>query len=143
MSTRRNLIWICAAWPLLAAAILLGLGSINLPILFEIARNPVATEATVASTDCANHMTVYYRYNVNSNAFTGRAGLSKCRSLEAGDKIPVYFSGRTPSASEARDPRDALNGELVSVGLAAFFLSSAIIGLIFLRLNRARKPLGI
>jgi hypothetical protein len=142
MGTMRNAIWIGAAWLCLAAGIFVVLGSINLSVLFEIARDPVSTDATVVLTDCANHATVHYSYEVEGQAYAGRSTLgNECKSLKKGDKIRIYFSRRSPALSEARDPHDALIGELTVIVLAAFFFPPAIIGLVYLRREQVRKLL--
>jgi hypothetical protein len=134
MSSLRNAIWIGAAWLSLAAGIFFVLGRINLSVLFEIARNPVLTDATVVSTDCPNHASVYYAYVVSDRSCAGRASLgNKCNSLNKSDKMRIYFSSRVPCLSQADDPHAALVNELIFIGLAAFFFPAAIIAIVYSR----------
>jgi hypothetical protein len=111
-------------------------------MLFEVARNPVSTDATVALTDCANHASVHYSYEVGDRTYTGRESLGdECKSLKNGDKIRIYFSSRVPAVSGARDPHGALINELVFIGLAAFFIPPAIILMAYLNWGKVRRLL--
>jgi hypothetical protein len=67
---------------------------------------------------------------------------SDCQIFKPRDLIKVYYPKPTPSISEARDPYEALVGELTAVALAAFFLPPAIILLGFLNWSRFKQLFG-
>jgi hypothetical protein len=51
----------------------------------------------------------------------------------------VYYSRVKPADSETNDPREALVGELIAIGLAAFFIPPVIIGVVYLNRKNVRK----
>ena len=128
-----------ATWVCLAAAIVFFVGSINLSRLVAIARSPEPAEATVTRTDCSNHASVYYNYQVGQQTFSGRTSMgARCQELKTGDGIRIHYAGSQPALSEASDPIGALINELVAIGLMAFFFPPMAIVSVLLHIRRRR-----
>jgi hypothetical protein len=141
-SRRSHIIAIAIFWLFLSAVTAFGLGSINIPKFQELNRNGISTSGTVVSTDCLNHNSVYYNYAVQGHTYSGRTTLTRCLQLKIGDDLVVYYSSRFPSLNDARNPRDALFGEYMSVGMATLFVPPTIILMIYLQRHRIRRFFG-
>jgi hypothetical protein len=135
-----TVVWFVSAWLCIAALVFFVLGSINLPRLYEISRHPVATDAVITAIDCANHASVYYAFVAGNRNYAGRTSQGRnCTSLKKGDILRIYYSELTPELSEASDPKQALLGEAVLIGLAALFFPTAILFLVYLRRDKVRE----
>jgi len=127
------------AWMCVAAVIFFLLGSINLCMLVTIARDPEPAEATVTRTDCNNHASVYYSYQVIQHTFNGRDSMgARCSVVKTGDEIQIHYARSQPTLSEAHDPVGTVINELVTIGLVAFFFPPLAIAIVRFRIRRMR-----
>jgi hypothetical protein len=128
------------AWVGIAITIVYILGSVNVPTLMKLARNPAQASATVILTDCQYHASVYYHYLAGGKNYTGRAQMGEeCKLMKSGDKLSIYYVKTDPSISGYGDPSKRLKGELTVIGLIAVFFPSAILFILILQRNGIRR----
>ncbi len=110
-------------WIGMAAAISIGLGSVNVPRLVQLYRHQAIVQGIVESSDCANHSTVFYEFAVSGTRYTGH-GLTAgdCRAFNRGASVTVYYVMDRPEVSSLREPRAALINEVGTALLGGLFL---------------------
>jgi hypothetical protein len=123
----RSLQFCVAFWLLLNLS---GCASQTAPWQQLLTRNTTTT-ATVVSTDCSNHGSVTYSFNVDGHDYTNVSYWidRPCDKIERGDPVLVYYDPVTPSTNTTMSPADALchyqNEATVPFIVAAFL---AIVG---------------
>jgi hypothetical protein len=135
MALNRRTIWIIVGWFALAAAVAVVIRLDTLKLL-ELTHHGVQASARVMLTDCQNHYAIYYSYVASQKSYTDRATAEDCKSLNAGDKLLIYYSKRMPNISGYGDPNRQLSANLVVIGLIIALFPSWIIFLVVLRIRR-------
>jgi hypothetical protein len=74
-----------------------------------VTRNATAT-AGVVSTDCSNHGSVTYRFNINGRDYTNVSHWldQPCDEIKHGDSVLVYYDPVNPSTNTTMRPSVAL-----------------------------------
>jgi hypothetical protein len=129
----------------LCAALVIGifLGSINLPRYRLLAEEGKAVLATVDSTDCRNHATFSYSFNVGQHKYSRRGtagfGTPECENLEPGSKVVAYYLPRDPNTSEPGDIYQRLRNEVISLLIGAIAVPMPLVLGLWWRVHRWRK----
>ena len=107
----------------------------------QLARSGKPADAVVVRTDCANHATFIYRFEVDAHEFQSRDHSSSigrsCDSLRPGEGVGIFYLPTEPSVSMVGNPRDALLGERIFV-IAASLAMPGFIVWAFVRRQRLR-----
>lgn len=104
-------LWLVIAGPF--GALLL---SINGPRLVSILQNQGSVTGVVARTDCAQHNTIFYRFEFAEKSFSG-SDSGECSTVEVGQHIQVTFSTVKPTDNILGDPLARLLGEIAVISL--------------------------
>jgi len=120
----RSLQFCIAFWLLLNLS---GCASQTAPWQRLVTRNATTT-ATVVSTDCSNHGSVTYSFNVDGHGYTNVSYWidRSCDKIKRGDPVLVYYDPVVPSTNTTMSPADALchyqNQAAVPYFFAAFLV---------------------
>ncbi len=113
---------------LFSAAIVVGVGSINCPMLWRLAHGAAATAGRITAIDRSNHNTVRYEFTVDGRRQNGaQQGYSQAGSAKIGESIRIYYLPNDPSVSLADQPSDELQNEIITVGLAAILFPALLV----------------
>jgi len=110
-SARRSIIisWACAS---ILIAILIG--PTNFPQLLDIVWNDATARGLVTQTDCGNHGSFKYSFDVNGRSFEGGDQASDlCERIVVGSPIMIHYSSKSPKHNIASDPLAALRNHFI------------------------------
>ena len=126
-------------WLVIAMALTIGIGSINLPLLHRIADRGVRSEAIVVGLFPKNHDTLRYKYNVAGRIFEGqsqsRAPNPPLAQLTNGQSVVIFYDPEKPEDSVLGDPKPILQNETISVLLAATIVPTIFITVLLRRIT--------
>ena len=127
-------------WLALAAAITVGIGSLNLPTYHLMTVRGVKGQATVIELLPDVHGTVLYAYQVGRRTFQGQMQPWKpnpeLQQLHIGQPLVIYYDPEHPEDSVLGDPRPMLENEIGSVVSAAIIIPTFIVSIWILRTLR-------
>ncbi len=103
-----------------------------------IAAHQATATGTVLKTNCKNNNEVFYSFSTQGNALEGRDNWIDCRSLRAGDQLPISFSSRDPTQNMAGDGYARFLSETIAILLASV-LGSIVVVLVFVYPARKQK----
>ena len=115
------------AWLCLAAAIAVTLGSLNIPRLVHILRHEGSAVGVVTGTDCRNHNTVRYSFEVGGQSYRGSGPFGVCSPHRVGSPIVVYYSTETPTYNVADHPVAMLVNEIIPISFGCLVVPPFII----------------
>lgn len=108
----------------------IGLGGINIPSLYPLARRGVKTVGTVTDFEPNNHRTVHYAFEADGKAFSGsQEGGVDGGATTTSAKHAVFYLPENPNTSCIGDPKPMLWNEVITIGLGIFiFVPFALLG---------------
>jgi hypothetical protein len=113
--------------------------------LRAIAKNSVAIDGFIVSTDCKNHAVAHYQYTVGSETYRGQDHFDDaCVTLNVGNRIHIYYDRLSPKISTTKEPHAAFVAAIISAIFACIFVSSAItlLFVVTVRALQRKKPAG-
>ena len=109
-------------WLVGAVLIAVGIGSINIPLLYPLVRRGVPTCGTITRREPANHNSVHYSYEVNGKTYTGvqQGGVGDQSTAYSTDCVGyvVYYLPQNPQRSCIGQPGLMLTNDIVPITLA-------------------------
>lgn len=121
------LIWLVAT----GAFFLMGLGLTEYPKYKRLADYGVQTTGTVTGKEPENHQTVRYIYRVAENKYRGggmAGGInSRFESLQAGDKVVVFYDPQKPQVSFLGDPKEQISACIIPIAMLTLFPTLAMV----------------
>jgi hypothetical protein len=82
-------------------------------------------------TNCDNHGSVFYRFEVQGKEQTGVGnagfGTPECGQLKGGDRIIIYYLPSAPEVNRPGEIRERWNNELIFLGLAITILPAVFV----------------
>src|SRR6059036_2399167 len=93
-------------------AILLGvlIGHLNIPTYWRLLRFGQPDRAVVVRTNCGDHGSVFYRFEVEGREYRGLGnagfGTPECDQLKTGDQIIIYYLPWSPEVNRPGEIRD-------------------------------------
>ena len=118
-------------WLALAAAIAVGIGSLNWPAYHRMVAVGVSGQASVVELLPETHNTVRYEYRVAGEAFTGQMQSWQPNppldQLRVGHPLVIFYDPQHPAQSVLGYPKPMLQNETISVALAAIVAPSFIV----------------
>jgi hypothetical protein len=103
-----------------------------------IATHQAAVKGTVLRTNCRNNNDVSYSFSVGGRTLEGRDNWIDCRSLTAGDQLPISYASSDPSQNMAGDAYGRFVSETIAILLASI-LGSIVVVLVFVNPLRKQK----
>jgi hypothetical protein len=136
---KRSILWF-GLWVVLAAAIAIGLGSVNWIRYYRLARHGVPTKGMVTSPpDPHNHGVSSYSYAVGQETFTA----TDHPGAAEGQAITVFYLPDDPTVSCPGDPNEQLRGESVPIGMAVLLAPTLILISAYRRLGKSGNASGV
>jgi hypothetical protein len=115
----------------------------NFPQLFDIVWNDATAMGTVTGTDCLNHASVHYAFDVNGRSFEGAEAMGDlCKRVVAGSPIVIHYSAKSPKHNIASDPLAKLWNDLVVYLLTCLTFPPLAVWLLFRRSRRKPHDVG-
>ena len=115
----------------LAIGIVLFLGSINWMTYYRLSKQGIGTGAVVTKTNCSNHMTFSYRFDLSGQKIDGFGGDGygnpSCDTLKQGDSLLIYYLSSQPEINVPGDPKERLNNETISIAMAALIFPALLV----------------
>ncbi|MGA9868019.1 MAG: hypothetical protein WBQ75_16465 [Acetobacteraceae bacterium] len=145
---RRKLRISMRGWPtysllyaLMACAIAVGMGSLNVPAEYALALHARTADGAVIRPSCDQHATVIYRFHLNGQDYVGQDQTQddNCGRVRPDDHVVVWYLPDHPETSMLRVPGGALANELISIALAATLVPTVIVLPIASRLRRRAR----
>jgi hypothetical protein len=124
----------------LSAAIIVGIGHLNVPRYVRLLREGSTTTGHVVELRPKNHDSVVVAYSVNGSdykvltPFVMEPNPGK-HKLAIGDALIVYYLPQDPTVAALGAPRALLTNELIPIGLGAIIFPTFILW----RLTRRRR----
>ena len=126
---------------LLACAITVGLGSMNIPTELDLALHANMADGVIIKLSCEQHATVIYRIDLNGRHYVGQDQTrdDDCGRVRLNDRVAVWYLPDHPETNTLRVPSGALENELISVALAATVLPAVVLWVAAARLRRRKR----
>lgn len=139
-SKARTLMAYAGIWVLLAAVLLIGLGSLNWVTYRRLASRGVRGTAKIVELLPKDHHSAVYEYDVSGKSFKGQ----KCswppnpilEEMVAGQSVQVWYDPERPEISVLGDPQPILENETVTILLAAVLGPTVIVLGMFLTVRK-------
>ena len=96
----------------------------------RIATHQATAMGTILKTNCKNNNEVSYSFSVQGSAQEGSDSWFDCRTLRAGDQLPISFSSRDPAQNMAGDGYARFLSETIAISLASL-LGSILVAVVF------------
>ena len=110
-------------------------GHLNLPTYWQLLRFGRSAHAVVLRTNCDNHASVFYRFEVQGREYedSGSAGYGNpdCRELKPGHRIMIYYVPSKPDLNIPGEIRERWNNELAFLALAVTIMPLIVLYGIF------------
>jgi len=124
----RTLAVYLAMWVVLAAAIVVGLGSFHWTRYARLSTAGVPVPARVTVLTPRDHTRVRYEYLVGGRRYSGRGEMAaKGGNLAAGAPVMAWYDPARPEVSCLGDPRPRLQGESIAIALVALIVPPLIL----------------
>lgn len=104
----------------------------------SVSAHQATATGTVLTTNCRNNNDVSYSFETAGRVLEGRDNWLECRSLKAGDTLPISFSSRDPSRNMIGDAHARLIAESISIVIASI-LGSIVVAIAFMAPFRKQK----
>jgi hypothetical protein len=132
-------LWIIALWACMSVLLAILGWPPSIPHLLDIVRNEATAMGTVTSTDCGNHASVNYSFDINGRSFEGAESMGDlCRRIVAGSPITIHYFTKSPKHNIASDPVAKFWNDAIAFLLAC--LSFPPLAVLLLRRRWRRKP---
>jgi len=107
------------------------LGHFNVPDYWRMLNDGRATRATVVRTNCDDHGSVFYRFDLAGREYTGVGnagfGTPECGQLKPGDHIVVYYLPSDPNVTLPGEIWHRWDNELIVLFLAVTIFPAVIV----------------
>jgi hypothetical protein len=127
----------------LAIAIAFFLGNLNWMTYYRLSKNGIGTKAIVTKTNCSNHMTFSYRFDLNGQKIDGFGGDGygnpSCDTLKQGDPVLIYYLSSQPEINVPGDPKKRLNNETISIMMPALIFPALLVFAIYKWAERQKQ----
>jgi hypothetical protein len=120
-----------------AIAIMLFVGSINIPKYIALEREGRIGVAAVLSTDCGNHTRITYGFTINGERIVSSSvSPSKCENIHVNDHLRVWYVPNNPRINALSDPDINLRMELFMTMAATILLPLILLLGILIKMPR-------
>lgn len=110
-------------WLVLAVAIAIGWGSLDLPSYRRLVTQGIRAEGKIIELHPEHHNTARYGYLVAGQTFVGQKQSWQpnppLEEMRVGQTVVVYYDPESPEQSVLGDPKPILQNEIISIALAA------------------------